>query len=338
MFMTDKHLPGQWMNICEESGLLMFFPILFYIMGYEFVKFKKIDWLQISLAAFLLISFVYILVGFPSFISKLSLFSLAEARRFLPVAEIGNVILLICILSDNRLKSKFRFSWAEFGVLTAATILFFILVGKSINKVTDNFFTDSEVSRVVIIFSITYLLIRYKYLKFATAALCILLLGVTISNATINPVTTGLDPILEHPLITATKEIHDKDPQARWVVFGESTLADLLKANGINALDGVKFIPTFDDLKILDPRKKFDSVYNRFAHVAVDTYINGNDTVHFQLAHEDGYVIQMDPCSPRFKKLGVKYFIFSREPRPEETRCMTLLYKQNFFVYKRNDE
>jgi hypothetical protein len=338
MFMSNGKLPSKWMNISEVSSFLMFFPVLFYVIGYECYKYRKIDWLQIVLSVFLLISFTYILVGFPAILNKLSFFSMAEARRFLPIAGIGNIMLLVCVISDNRFKNKFKFSWIEFAVLTVATIIFFIIVGKNINKATDNFFSGSQFTKVTIIFTVIYLLIRYKYLRYATPVLCVILLGINISNAAVNPVTSGLAPILENPVITTTKEIHEKDPQAGWVVFGKGVMADLLKANGINAFNGVKFIPSMNEMKILDPRKKFDSVYNRFAHIDVVTYINWKDTVNIALANEDGYVIQMDPCSPRFKKLGIKYFIFDYEPTVEEIRCMTLLSKQKFFVYKRNDD
>src|SRR5206468_7863665 len=139
-----------------------FFPMIFYVIASNFIRFKKIDIIQLSLSLFLILSFVYILVGFPLFLSKITLLSMSEARRFLPIAEAGNCILLICFLSDRQFHKKNKNSWIEFAILTIACVIFFILAGKNINKASGNFFTIIQLITMVFIFTLVYLLIRYK--------------------------------------------------------------------------------------------------------------------------------------------------------------------------------
>ena len=336
LFMTDSHIPKQWFNICEESGFLFFFPVVFYVLAYNYFKFKKIDFLQLSLSVFLVISLLFLLAGFPPFLSKITLFYLSEARRFLPIAEAGNCILLICFLAEKTSQPPPKFSWKEFTILSIVFLLFFIAIGIKINSVTENFFSTTQLLVVTILFTTVYLLIRYHYIKYATPVVCLLLLGFNIRNISVNPLTNGLAPILENAVVRAGKEIHDTDPGATWAVFGDPSWADLLKSSGVKVFNGVKLVPPLKDMAVLDHSGQYDSAYNRYAHIRMTTYIDNKDTIVFQQPYIDLYTINLDPCSPRLVQLGIKYFLFSYQPKPEETRCMTPLNVTGLFLYKRN--
>ena len=339
MYMTDVHVPQQWLNICEESGFLIFFPIIFYGMAYNYFKSRKFDILQVAISTYILISTVYILFGFPLFLSKISLFSMSQACRVLPVLEVGNCVLLICWLGSKELKHANRFSWLEFGVLLLATLIFGRLVCNNINSKTDNFFSSEQVAVVTFLITVMYLLIRYKHVKYATAVLVLLLLGINISNLIVNPLTAGLSSVSTNPLVGMTREIHQTDPRARWAVFGNQTLANLLKASGVNIFNGVKSVPLLKEMSILDPAGKNNLIYNRYAHINMATYIDGKDSVAFKLNVADNYSILMDPCSPRLKELEIKYFLFSYRPQGAEIRCMVPVKDTlGLFVYKRGDQ
>jgi len=349
IFITDTHTPIQWQNICEASGFIMFFPIVFYAMGYYYFKTKKTDPLLISISIFLLIGLTYVLLGFPAFLSRITLFSMSPDFRTLPIVGVANCFLFICYIGSNKMEiKKERFSWIELGALAAATLIFMLIVTTQINKATETFFTSKQVGVAITLIVISYLLTRYKNFRFVKPALLILLIGMVIPNANVNPVTIGLAPILENPLVIDSKEIHDKDPSARWALFGNMRLTHLLKANGIDMFNCVKLVPPMKDMKVLDPTGKFDSVYNRYAWMSMNSKefagyygVNWNDTVLLRRpeGYQDGYTIYMDPCSPKFKQLGVKYFVFDTVPSQNETRCMTRL-KENagLFIYKRNDQ
>ena len=49
-----------------------------------------------------------------------------------------------------------------------------------------------------------------------------------MSNALVNPVMAGLDPLLKSPLSDAIQQIHERDPKAGWVAYGNSFLSQLL--------------------------------------------------------------------------------------------------------------
>jgi hypothetical protein len=260
---------------------------------------------------------------------------------------VGNCFLLICYIASKKTEIKNeKPSRMEFGILAGASLIFMLIASSIINKATDNFFTGLQVAIATILIVASYLLIRYKYLRRPRLALNILLLGMVLPNANVNPVTKGLGPILDNPLVIDSKEIHDKDPNARWAMFGNTRLTHLLKANGINVFNCVKLVPPMKDMKVLDPSGKQDTVYNRYAWITVNSKqiadlltSKWGDTVVFRKTNQDGYIIYIDPCSPKFKQLGVKYFVFDYEPKIEEVRCMTKLKENSgLLIYKRNDQ
>ena len=352
-FMTDVRpgnqpgVPTYWMNICEASGFIMFFPIVFYGMGYYYYKIRKTDPVLISLSIFVILGLLYVLLGFPAFLSKITLFSMSPAFRVLPIVGVGNCILLICYLASNRtiLKNE-KFSWIEFGAIAVVTFIFMRIIGSQVNKATENFFSSTQITIASITIVVAYLMTRYKNLRYVNFALYALLLGMVIPNLNVNPVTKGLAPILENPLVTDSKELYQKDPRGRWALFGNTRLTHLLKANGFNLFNSVKLVPPLRDMKVLDPTGKFDSTYNRYAWITMNSkqiaqYLNSNwrDTVFFQQTFQDGYTVFIDPCSPKLKQLGVRYYVFDYAPTEQEVRCLTKL-KENagLFYYKRNDE
>jgi len=352
-FMTDVRnddkpgTPAYWMNICEASGFIMFFPIVFYCIGYYYYRTKKTDPILISLSIFVIVGLLYVLLGFPAFLSKISLFSMSPAFRVLPIVGVGNCMLLICYLASNKTTFKNeKFSWIEFGAIAAVTFIFMRIVGSQVNKATENFFTSTQITIASLTVVAAYLLTRYKNFRFVNLALYALLLGMVLPNLNVNPVTKGLAPILENPLVVDSKELYQKDPKGRWAVFGNTRLTHLLKANGFNLFNSVKLVPPMKDMKVLDPTGKFDSTYNRYAWITMDSkqiapYLNANwrDTVFFRQTFQDGYTVFVDPCSPRLKQLGVRYYVFDYAPTAQEVRCMTKL-KENagLFYYKRNDQ
>jgi apolipoprotein N-acyltransferase len=135
IFMTDTHTPVQWQNICEASGFIMFFPVVFYAMGYYYFKTKKADPLLISISIFLLIGLSYVLVGFPIFLSRITLFSMSPDFRALPIVGVANCFLLICYIASSKMEiKKEKISWIELGVLSAVTLIFMLIVTTQINK------------------------------------------------------------------------------------------------------------------------------------------------------------------------------------------------------------
>lgn len=341
MYMTDVNVPPKWLNICEASSIMMFFPVLFYGIAINFFKYRRFDWVQLFLSACILFLLAWILVGFPSFLSKITLLSMSPAYRTLPVLGVANAFLLVSYLANREKQKEQNFSWLELILFGISVLVFSRLIAGYINKSTDNFFQPGQVMVVTLVIALVYLLIRYSYIAFTTLALALVLLFINLSNLGIHPLTSGLSALLDNPVVIKTRDIQKSDPTARWAVFGNQGFANLLKVNGINVFNGVKAVPMLKDMAVLDPMHKKDSVYNRYAHINLMPYLY-NDSVDFRLNENavvnDNYTISMDPCSPRLGQLGVKYFVFTYPPPEAETRCMTRLADTTgILVFKRKE-
>ena len=348
-FITDTHVPRRWQNICEASSFFVFFPILFYAIGYYYRKTKRKDPLLISISIFILFGLIYVAIGFPAFLSKITLFSMSPSYRAWPIVGVGNCFLLVCFIASRStyLKNE-KLSVPEFSMIAFLSLLFIGIICAYVNITTNNFFSPAELIIVSLIVVSSYLLVRYKNFRFVRPVLYLALPILVIGNAKVNPITKGLDPILNNPLVIASKEIHEKDPAARWALFGSARATNLLKANGINMFNCVKLVPPMKDMKVLDPSGRFEPVYNRYAWMTMnskkyaDQYIRDwNDSVIIARpeGYQDGYTIFIDPCSAKLKHLQVKYFVFDEKPGANEVRCMTKLNEHaGFYIYKRNDE
>ena len=343
IYLSDTNIPSHWINICEESNFIMFFPIIFYVVILQYIKSRKVDPLLFCLSIFVCIGLIFVLAGLPSFLSKASLLSMSPSYRALPILGAGNAVLLFCYLGNQEIGRGEKFGWMEFGILTVAVFMFMSTVCSNINNVTSNFFSTQQVITVTILMVACYLAIRYKNFRFVLPVACLILLALNISNAAVHPITSGLSSVLENPLVQKSKEVYEKDPLSKWVVFGAqptqgSNWANLIKANGINVLNGVKWVPELKDMAAIDSTAD-PSIYNRYAHVDMQSFVNGDDLVRFKLTANDAFSISIDPCSPRLQKLGVRYFAFTYKPNAAEVRCMTPVDTSTvFFIYKRNDQ
>ncbi|MGB4841199.1 MAG: hypothetical protein WBP08_19475 [Saprospiraceae bacterium] len=342
VFMDGSHYPKMWLNICEASSFIMFFPIVFYSMALDYFKSRKVDWILIFMSIGVLILLLWVTLGFPGFLSRISLMFFSPAYRALPILGLANCILLFTFLGRRENDVSKTFSWIEFVLLFLVIFVFMKMVGANINTQTQSFFTSKQVGIVSILMTLVYILIRYSRVKYATLAICIILLGLNIKNIKINPLTVGLSAVLENPLVKATAEIEKSDRGARWAVYGNQMMSNLLKANGINLINGQKAIPPLEDMKILDPTGKDNFVYNRYAHINMVYQSGYEDGIYFQL-HEnetvnDNYSIIIHPCNPKLRDLKMKYILFTYFPTPDEVKCMTKVNDMgSMVVYKRND-
>jgi len=187
---------------------------------------------------------------------------------------------------------------------------------------------------------LNYLILPITNFLYKDLIIVVALVLFTLPNLKINPVGKGMAPIIDHTLYKKVRELHLREPKARWVVLGSQYLTYMVTATGVNQLSGVKNQPDFKTMRVLDPAAKRDSAYNRYAHTVYGSYIDPAhpDTVLIQNGFEDGYQVGIDPCSPKLKKLNVRYFIFDRVPQPVEVRCMKQVAKLGSIeIYRSND-
>ena len=322
LFDDQKH-PQSWLNICELSHYLNFAPVIIPLAIALFVFNRRIDWMLAAAMLFVGVMWVWIEVGFTPGLAKASLMSMVPTRRAQIPMGVGGILLLIIYLSAIRTARVNVPTWVN--ALAIAGVVGFVGYTAYVNvNDSDGFIKYQQTFMPVVFFSLMNGLllftipVRYRIALFGAGLVMFLL-----PNLKANPLARGLTPITENAFYKAVRQLVEQDPQARWIVNGSQYLSYMVTATGAKQITGVKYLPDRKRIfSVLDPTMKRDSAYNRYAHVTNQSYIDGKDSVIMFNQFEDSYVIAMDPCSPRMKKMNVTYQVFDHQPQPVEVRCM----------------
>ncbi|MBP6680544.1 MAG: hypothetical protein KA166_05090 [Saprospiraceae bacterium] len=339
LFMNQEKFPVNWGNICELSSFLMLSPIASVFIIIEIIKTKKVEPLLLSVLVFQLAIWIWLFFGFPEVIAKYSFFKTSPTYRTFFVFGFANCIATILFLAHRRtllFKNRVPVKIISFVII----LIVCYIINAQLNKQGMSYFTSGQVGMATLIFAgLNWMVIHFNERKNYQYAFYGLALLFVLPNLRVNPYSYGLSPYFENNVFKTVSAIKDKDPDAGWLVFGNFTWANYIKAAGIKCYNGVQYAPPLDRLHILDPSMANDSIYNRYAHVACASMIDGRDSIKFTLKQSDMYSIQMDPCSPRLTQLNIKYILFTYEPQAIEVQCMTLVENDlHLFVYKRNDQ
>ena len=322
-FFSDQSFPKSWLNICELSHYLNFAPVIIPLTIALFVMNRKIDWMLAATALFVILMWIWMEVGFPAGLAKASLMSMVPTRRAQIPMGVGGIVLLFLYL--NAIRDAYRQVPVWVNALAVVGVIAFVVYTAYVNvNDSDGMIKPYQAFVPVVFFSLMNGLLLFTIpVRYRIAIFCAGLMIFLFPNLKANPLSKGLSPITENAFYKTVRQLVVQDPQARWLVNGNQFITYMVTATGAKQITGVKYLPDRKHIfKVLDPQMKRDSAYNRYAHVTNQSYIDGKDSVILVNQFEDGYVIAMDPCSPRMKQLNVKYQVFDHQPQPVEIRCM----------------
>ncbi len=334
--LSDTKLPQPWFNICEASHFVTFVPIVLLGLAFCFVRTRRVDPLLTASVVVLLVLLSYMEFGWPLPLAKATLLSTSTSARVQLVVGVASVVLTILYLNYlASLKLPVKAVYLFSGIAAAIGLMIYALLV----NVTDaaGFFTTSQLIAPTLFFVlVSILLLPDVQFRHRTAAFGGAMVLFLLPNLRVNPIGIGMSPITENVVYKAVREVVQRDPKARWVVFGSQPLAFMTTATGANQLSGLKNQPDLNAMHVLDPTAKRDSVYNRHARPVYVPYIDGRDSVVINPGGAaDTYLVGVDPCSPKLKQLGVKYFLFDHAPQPAEVRCLKQVTSLgSLFIYQ----
>jgi|GEM_PF-930961 len=338
-YLTDQRFPKNWLNSCELSHYLCFAPLILLWLPYQWSQEKKVNYTLAGVALFVIFGWIWITIGFPEGLSKLTLMSTSPTRRAQIPFGVGNVVLAVLFLNSARNLSANHITVLR--VLAIAGAIGVVVVAASqLNNSAPSFFRTDQLLVAGLYFGIlNALMLPVWGFSYRVAAICLGILIALLPNLGVNPVAKGLSPITENALYRTISSIRQQDPDARWVVFGNNYITYLVEATGVKQISGVKYTPNFKIMRSLDPKAVYDTVYNRYAHSVYFSMPNQQDTVIMGNGGSyDAYGVNIDPCSAKLKKLNVRYVLFEQVKQPADTRCMTLVSELGSLkIYKIND-
>jgi hypothetical protein len=295
-------------NICEASNFLLLYPLAIILFYKRNSKGRKNDWLGLSLLAYISILTIWMFWGLPDSITAPSLLSMAPLNRAILGLGIAGVILTIRWVDLSNKLSGVGEPRNEYRLPILVSILILLLCIYA-NQKYGSFLAIWQIVLICAVFLfMAYTLLSFKMKVF----LALLFLTVFVPGAPVNPVCMGLSPLFDKDLNLTLEEVINRDPGARWVVYGDNPKQSFFIAQGAKVFNGVKYIPDLKSMKILDPEGKYVDVYNRYAHIVFEP--RNDDLVEFRLAGPDAYIVSINPLSDKLKALGVKYIAMPDKP------------------------
>ncbi|WP_276931678.1 DUF7657 domain-containing protein [Dubosiella newyorkensis] len=277
-------------NECEIScfnhlGMLfiLYYPYLWYVIK------KKCGstFIGNSLFIILLIEMFFMLIGFPAWLSKITLFSYMNRM----VLVYGFTALLFTFWSIQMVWEYRKYLRKSIALMIGVVyICLYIAVYKNYGL---NFYSGRISSLIYFLiplilgtFSIL-LFTRWRKLFFPVFGSWIILTGMFV-----NPIVIGAESVKNHALVSEALKINYEFPGEKWLCLNTSFTQNLLLANGITVLNAVNFYPDYGKWDLIDPEHIQEDYYNRYLHMLIELT---SDPTSFSLNSPDAATIYLNP-------------------------------------------
>ena len=303
---TIYSTPAPMRNESESSSFYYFFPAIFFaacISKRVARNLGLIGWLLIAYIVFMLL---FLLVGFPSSLAKLSLLSYIPSFRADITIGLASIILCVYLLARFA-RTKEDESEASIPLRVAGfTTLFFIVQSLFLMKQADGF----PVPSFALLISFLAGIISYCLLAGKVRAFCAITgLLVVSTTAFYNPLATNLDHIYDSELAKVITSINKQSSDRPfWVSYGGGHPGMLVTTLGGRSLSGVQYPPQLDIWHALDPDRAYENAYNRYAEVSFD-YLPDDNAVTFTNPREGELRVVISPNNPLLKSVGARYVL-----------------------------
>ncbi len=253
-------------NPSEAGVFFSLFPIPTIMAAYCWVKEKKKDWLTAGLLLAQLPMIIYVSIGFSEVLAKLTLFSNSTTGRTVDIIGLIQVYFITIILS--------RYENAKKLPIVVATVFAVITAGIGIYVSNHDFPNYLNRVQILVMFVVVTCVCVGLMINLNKKKKNILLLGfICISIVTgiyIRPVMKGLAAIYSKPVAHEIEKICETDKNAKWLTYGGGhVLSAYSVACGASTVNSVNMYPNLELWDKLDSDNKYESVYNRYAHINV---------------------------------------------------------------------
>lgn len=301
-----------FMNICELSHFIGLFPLPFLISIYYLVKTKFEDKLILTLLCIQFFLVVYIILGFPDFIAKITCMILSSGRAVMATSFI-DLILLMRLLSTKKvvqINSKWLISVLYILIIGTRLYILKQLQIKELPQDTNIFMINLYISLILVfLFFLSYFIIKAienntktKYILTSGAIIAFL-----ICFSLINPVMKGLNTLYEIPAAKIIQQIQKENP-GRWIVADFYPICNFPAIFGAPTINSTNIYPNLKLWETIDSEKKYKQAYNRYAHIPL--YLTMDSVSSFYTNVNDAFILYLSYND--LPKLGVNYIMSTK--------------------------
>ena len=169
--------------------------------------------------------------------------------------------------------------------------------------------------------------------KKTTVILLVVVALVTVfSTLSVNPLMKGFSGVYKKPISKELKKYKTED--ANWVSLDSFLIANYLGTQGLKVLNSTNLYPNINLWKKIDKEKKYNKVYNRYAHI--DMELDNNNT-KFELISSDHFKLKITPEDLCKLKVNYATSLKSLDEYNNSNVTFTSKYhKDNIYIYKVN--
>ena len=295
-----------YINQCENSSMLSLYPIPIILSLVYLIRNKKKDiYLILSLIVSIFLS-VYCIVGVPEFLAKFTLLSMSTgARVAVPLAAICiyMFIYLISKLEDENCKI------IENGFIHIVVALIMMCICLFLDG--NNYLKIWQIIFSAVVFAAMFYLSLGITNKIKRKILLVMMCIITlIGGLFVNPISQGIDCILDTEFSKVIQKYVEEDPDGIWIGADIPffVVSNYLASNGARTLTSTNVYPNSELYqRIVGTDEKYEEIWNRYHHIYFSIYEAGNS---LKLVGPDVVKIMMNYID--LNDVGIDYILTIR--------------------------
>ena len=292
---------SNYLNNCEVSSFIHFAPL--FLVLYSKISKRLAQYESRSLkvgkmlVVIILVELIYMCAGFSETLSRLTLFKYVN-RMNICYGWTATIFTVWCINIIWLHKNIFKF-WEYILYPLLYGFIYFTIIDNETRKYCSLRWLVLEILFFVVI-------LMFVFMQYKKTASCLIAGVMFFAGAEINPICSGISPIINHPISEFVNERAILNSDDIWLALGDSSsiMGTFIMANGARALSTTNFYPDVDMWKLLNMDEKYYKMYNRYAHC--NFYLT-DKSQNIELVNGDSIKININPIT--LKRLNVKYII-----------------------------
>ena len=288
-------------NVCEAAVFFDLFPIGLILTAIVLFKEKKKDSLLTILLILTAIFEVWCTIGLPKILAKITLLYVSPARRTFVVVGIINTLMLI------RAMALIKKPLSQMSSIAISLISMIVVITLCINAYPNYFSTLQIAITMIVLIVLYYLVLRYKNETNKNFLIPAIVVVMMFMSFLINPIRKGIEVVTEQPVGKAIKQIEEQK-SGLWIVEGRGyPLMNYAIMYGAPTLNSTNTYPDLEKWYKLDPDKKYENLYNRYAHIVTKIVDTNDDVPKFEYVDLDSFKINL--TVEDLKELNINYVL-----------------------------
>ena len=309
-FQTIYRTPGVLKNQSEASSFYYLFPATLIALVLAKDLRRRLGVVGWAMVCYIVVALIFLFVGLPSFLSKLTLLSYVPSYRADLGIGVASILLSIQVLVAatelRRTPARWNRYWPLFAAAAVAVLL--IWQARDLMKESEGFPSQRLGLLAALISGVASYCLLAAHRKVFSLIVIAVVLGTT---ALFNPLSTNLSHLYDSEL---SREITRLNKQSSspplWVCFGGAHTGALVTILGGRSMSGIQWPPQLSMWRVLDPAHLYEKAYNQYAEVSLN-YLQDPTRVSFSSPHEGELIVFISPNNVGLKTLGARYLLLA---------------------------